>query len=62
MATMMDVEMVNEKEEKKVSIEMMRKKFEEWDDVLPYHYQMWNKDESDDWPPVFGQIILLIEP
>ncbi|KAM3336943.1 hypothetical protein P3S68_032643 [Capsicum galapagoense] len=52
MATMMDVEMINEKKEKKVSIEMMRKKFEEWD-VLPYHYQMWNKDESDDWPPRF---------
>ncbi|PHT42285.1 hypothetical protein CQW23_16310 [Capsicum baccatum] len=43
MATMMDVEMVTEKkEEKKVSIDMMRKKFEEWD-VLPYHHQMWNK-------------------
>ncbi|PHT75275.1 hypothetical protein T459_18797 [Capsicum annuum] len=44
MATMMDVEMINEKKEKKVS--------KEWD-VLPYHYQMWNKDESDDWPPRF---------
>ncbi|KAM3267271.1 hypothetical protein P3S67_032535 [Capsicum chacoense] len=52
MATTMDVEMINEKEEKKVSIAMIRKKFEEWD-YLPYHYQMWNKDESDRWPPRF---------
>ncbi|XP_009592539.1 probable serine/threonine-protein kinase PBL16 [Nicotiana tomentosiformis] len=44
---MTDVQMRDE-EEKSGGFEMIRKKLEEWD-ILPYQYQIFNKEESPNW-------------
>ncbi|OIS96929.1 hypothetical protein A4A49_10156 [Nicotiana attenuata] len=44
---MADVQMRDE-EEKSGGFEMIRKKLEEWD-ILPYEYQLFNKEESPNW-------------